>query len=397
MDNTNIEYDYITIKEIYDNDKLYDFHFESYINTIFLKPVFMYNKYNILKNLIKKFDEKNIVILNSELLISEIYSQIFDDFKIYSDVKNAVYDIDIYKKLIIQINEFYKIRGKIDLLIMDELTCTFIYLMEKSNYKNAICDTLLEYISDINNKILVIDTFLDNWILELFYNKGRIIHYIEFGNIGLYNKILYKYDNVLNFIDTLLIYLRNNKKIIIPTNSKKFLDNIEEKILKEIPNIKYKFINSENIEDMKDQNLDDYNLIGYTTSLVSNFKHKYFNFNKCFAYFNNLEPVEFAIKQISLIQNMNDELHICIIKKDNNIYTIDDKDIDKLIINEDKCLSNASIYVKTSKTKKIIIKDFYYHLYKNIQIRLFNSKNYYKDILINYLVYNKFYEVKVIK
>lgn len=88
--------------------------------------------------------------------------------------------------------------------------------------------------------------------------------------------------------------------------------------------------------------------------------------------------------------------YIYIDEKNKNLYTTSPKEIEKLIIYKDPCLSNGHLYFQISRSNKIIIKVFYYNLYINIQLRIFKSKNNYKDMILEYLTKNGFYKIKII-
>lgn len=82
-----------------------------------------------------------------------------------------------------------------------------LHLLDKTVYTEAISDTIFEYISDLDNKIVVFDLFLDIWILKLFHDLKRKINYIEYEYVKSNNIILYDYNNICVFIDIIIILI----------------------------------------------------------------------------------------------------------------------------------------------------------------------------------------------
>lgn len=74
-----------------------------------------------------------------------------------------------------------------------------LHLLDKTVYTEAISDTIFEYISDLDNKIVVFDLFLDIWILKLFHDLKRKINYIEYEYV--------KSNNICVFIDIIIILI----------------------------------------------------------------------------------------------------------------------------------------------------------------------------------------------
>lgn len=379
---------YITKKEIYNEDYMKEYVFGNNINTFFVKASMGLGKTKMLKSLFNKYYDKKIVIVSFRITLDKEYVNNFDNFMLYSDINNSTYDTDEYNRMVIQVDSFYKVRGKIDLLVLDEFTYTATHLVDRVKNKEAVYNTLLEYIRDLNNKIIIMDALIDFYTVEWFYHQKRKIHYIENKFKKHKEKKIYNYSNKVGvFIDNIIKNISENKKIVIPTNSKNFLYNLELKIKAKLPHIKCKFLDADNSDDINLDNWNLYDIVGYTPTIVAGISYEKFHFDKCFAYFvNSSSPAEMALQQLFRVRNISDnEVHICVEKKDNITYPTKVCDIEDYILDKNKCMVDGVLGVRLSRINKTIIKDSYYYLYRNCQIKLFRSKNNYESRLINLL------------
>lgn len=387
---------YIIKKEEYDEDYMNEYNFDD-TNTICVKAGMGIGKTKKLENLFKKYEEKKIVIVSFRIKLDKEYIRKFNNFTLYSDIKSNIYDTDEYNRLVVQIDSFYRIRGKIDLLVLDEFTYTSMHLIERVKYKEPVFNTLLEYIRDQNNKIIIMDALLDVYTIKWFSKENRRIKYIENFHKKHRDKIVYNYSNKLGiFMDEILGNLNNNKKIIIPTNSKNFLHNLELKIKSKMSHIKYKFLDSDNSDDINTDDWNKYDIVGYTPTIVAGVSYEHYHFHKCFGYFvNSSASAEMALQQLFRVRNIEDrEIHLCIENKENVNYPTKINEIEKYIIDKSSCLVDGAMGIKLSRINKNITKDSYFYLYLNCQIRIFRSKNKYEETLLKLLRKQGIYNIK---
>lgn len=382
---------YVVSSEYYNNEYVKDYDFDdNKIDTIMLKSTMGTGKTKSLKNLFEKYKNKKIVIVSFRITLDKEYVNNFPNFELYSDIKETVYDTDIYNKMVIQIDSFYKIQGNIDLLILDEFTYTATHLIERVKNRESVYNALLEYIYNYKKtKILIMDALLDIENIKYFYNLNRKIHYIcnkfkKHSNINCYN-----YSNKIGiFVDEIIENIKDGKKIVVPTNSKNFLDNLEYKIKTNFKDKKSLFLNADNSDDINLDNWNNYDVVGYTPTIVAGISFEKIHFDKCFAYFvNNSSPAEMSLQQLFRVRNLTDkEIHICIEKKDNNNYLTKIEDMDKYIIDRNTCMVDGVLGIKISRINKTIKRDSYYYLYRNSQLKLFKSKNNYENVLVMLLI-----------
>lgn len=391
---------YILSDDIYNKEKMKRYMFNDNINTIMVKAGMGMGKTKMLEPLIDDFEDKTIVIVSFRVTLDKEYSRNFEGFELYSNIKENVYDIDIYKRIVVQIDSFHKIRGNIDLLVLDEFTYTSMHIVSSVKYKEAVVNTLLEYIQNKNNKIIVMDALLDIETIKWFHYENRSIHYIENQYEKHNDKIVYNYNNNIGtFMRNIYKYLKDNKKIILATNSKTFLNNLENKLNQKMPDIKYKFYNADNSDDINIDNWNKYDIVGYTPTIVAGVSYEKFHFDKCFGYFvNSSAPAEMGLQQLFRVRNIEDkEIHICVEKLDNNEYPLKKFDIEKNIIDKNTCLVDGVMGVKLSRINKTILKDSYFYLYRNCQIKIFNSRNNYENSLIGLLKRQGIRDIRTLK
>lgn len=374
-------------KNIYNDKNMKKYEFDG-TNTIMVKAGMGMGKTKMLEPLIEEYKNKNIVIVSFRVTLDKEYARNLKGFELYSGIKEYTYDIDIYKRIVVQIDSFHKIRGKIDLLILDEFTYTAMHLITSAKHKESNYNALYEYIKDLDNKIIVMDALLDVDTVKWFHYEKRNIKYIENEYEKHDDKIVYKYNNKIGlFVKSLINELKNNKKIILPTNSKNFLKTISEKINKILPNIKCRFFDSDNSDDINLENWDMYDIVGYTPTIVAGVSYEKLHFDKCYAYFvNGTSPVEMSLQQLFRVRNIEDkEIHICVEKTDNNEYITLKHELEKNIFDKSNCLIEGALNIELSRINRTIIKDSYFYLYRNILLKNNISKNNYENRLIELL------------
>lgn len=393
INNKNIKND------IYNLPNMKDYIFYEGINTILVKAGMGMGKTKNLKNLFKNYEDKKIIIISFRKTLDREYVNNFEGFTLYEDIKMKTYDTDVYDKIVIQIDSLYKLRGHVDLIVLDEFSYTSMHLISSVKHKEGVYNTLSEYISEKNIKIVVMDALLDLKILKWFYFERKNIYYVENEYENHKDKIVYKYNKKIGvFIKSLINNLKNNKKIILATNSKNFLINLENN-MKNIPNIKYKFLHKDNSDDINLDNWNNYDIVGYTPTIVAGISYEKMHFDKCYGYFiNSSAPAEMALQQLFRVRNLEDrEIHICVENKGNTKHPVDVEILKKNIIKQSSCQVDGVLGVKLSRINRDVIEDSYFHLYKNVKLNINESKNDYDKRLTDLLKSQGIKNIKIIK
>lgn len=379
---------YVKEHDIYESINMKSYHFNAGIDTIMVNAAMGMGKTKKLHGLFDNFENKKIVIVSFRRTLDSEYVRNFEGFELYQNLDNT-YDTMYYPKLVVQIDSFYRVIGDIDLLVLDEFSYTMMHLIERSRNKDANYNAIYEYISNLDTKIIVMDALMDEYMVRWFYHQNRNIHYVE-NTYKKHTKIkINNYKNKIGiFIEDIIESLKNGKKIIIPTNSKNFLKNLEKEIKNNCENIKIKFLNADNSDDINLNEWDSYDIVGYTPTIIAGVSYEKNYFDKIYAYFtNNSSCAEMSLQQLFRVRSIKDnEINICIENQDNVTYLTKRKDIENYILEKNKCLIDGFMNVKISRIHRNIIKDSYFYLYLDTQLKINKSKNNYEKILIDLLI-----------
>lgn len=378
---------YVKDSDIYESINMKSYHFNTGIDTIMVNAAMGMGKTKKLHGLFDNFEDKKIVIVSFRRTLDSEYARNFEGFELYQNLGN-IYDTAIYNKIVIQIDSFYKIIGEIDLLVLDEFSYTMMHLIERAKNKDSNYNALYEYILNLDTKIIVMDALMDEYMVRWFYYQKRNIHYIENTYKKHTNIEIINYENKIGiFMEDIINNLKNGKKLIIPTNSKAFLKNLEKEIKLICPNTKIKFLNADNSDDIDLDSWDNYDIVGYTPTIVAGVSYEKNYFHKIFAYFtNNSSCAEMSLQQLFRVRNISDnQINLCIENKDNMKYLTKRKDIENYILEKNKCLIDGFMNVNISRIHRNIIKDSYFYLYLDCQLKINKSKNNYENILIDLL------------
>ena len=100
-----------------------------------------------------------VVILSFRISLDKQYVNNFNGFELYSDIQSPYYITDDHPKMVVQVDSFNKVRGNIDLLILDEVTYTMSQLIY-SKKRDLNYNAIEQYLSDKNIKIILLDALL---------------------------------------------------------------------------------------------------------------------------------------------------------------------------------------------------------------------------------------------
>lgn len=174
---------------------------------------------------IKENTDKRILIVTFRRSLGMKYKEDFDNFHYYEDNKedNRIFTPENHPKLIIQLDSFGKVRGEYDVLVLDEASYTLdrLYTTVNSQIKS-----LINYITNIN-KLIVMDAYLCNQHVKWFnslrphkVNNCITLDTSQTENIGHIKFIADEHD----FIKKVNNLVKNDKRLVIASNSKSFLD-----------------------------------------------------------------------------------------------------------------------------------------------------------------------------
>lgn len=366
------------------NMPFYDF--QDY-NTLCINACMGIGKTGTLYDYIKYNMNKKILIVSFRVTLEEKYADDLPDFNIYNKIKGTIQS-DVYNHLIIQIDSLYRIRGNYDLIVFDEFTYTMSHLITSCKTRTNVYDCLEQLLYN-DNKMIFMDAFLDNEIVEWIskYNNRKINFIKNKYSIHDDKKIIsYKHD-ISNFIKEIKLTLKNKQKIVIASNNKVELFNIERIIKKNYPNLKKLFISRETKEKYDIKEWNNVDVLAYTPTITAGVSFTNERFDKVFGLFcNSTSPADMSIQQLFRVRNISTkEYHLCCKTTGKRDYPLDDKKIEEYIINNEKCLVSGVKGIKLDYIKDEIKKDSYFYLYKYIQKKIFKSNNNYISYMIELL------------
>ena len=288
-------------------------------------------------------------------------------FVLYENLTPKEYETN--DRIVIQIDSLHKLRGKVDLLILDEFRYTKSHLIGFTKYKKIAWDTLIEYCVN-TPKIIVADALLTQHHVDFFSELGRTCYVVENLYKPMQNLTCYFHTIKEGLTKYLLNLLDKNKKIVIPSNSRKFIDTLYELLTKKYPNKKIGKITKYS-SFIPPKEWGEYDVLMYSPTITAGISFVKKHFDERVAYFtNNSASAENCAQMLFRVrQTFSNDIHIFI----NNIefkkfIPVHPEDIDRWIKNEDELYVHTPLNLNRIKNEYIRDK-FYYNFREEIRNR----------------------------
>jgi len=232
-------------------------------------------------------------------------------FRLYSEIdEHYIYD----KRVICQIDSLLRLqRDKFDLIIIDECESLARYLTSnhftKSNKATTIVSNLEFRISDADNVIIMdadlSDRCLNNYTSiigntkEINKNDTQVI----INSFTPYQDYTVKYMKYNTWLNQLLIFIMNKKRIVVPMASNAKAKDLYSKLKKDFPEKNILLIHKETSEDEKLKKLlkvneiwVNYDVVIYTPTVCMgvSFDPEHFDNIFCYGCHNSLGAQEFC-------------------------------------------------------------------------------------------------------
>jgi hypothetical protein len=94
---------------------------------------------------------EKVVIVSFRISLDKQYAERLSNFELYLNINKDVYDTSIHNKIIVQMDSFNKVRGEIDLLIIDEITYRMFQLIY-SQKKEENFNSIKQYLNNPSTK-----------------------------------------------------------------------------------------------------------------------------------------------------------------------------------------------------------------------------------------------------
>ena len=281
---------------------------------------------------------KRILHIGNRISLNrETYRNLAEDgFHLYLDIKGTL-DID---RLIIQIDSLHRYahHGGVDLLILDELETTLQHLLTFTNgeYRKRCWDILLGLISTAK-KVLVCDALLTQETIEIFFSSDPKPPYIVQNTFTPCDDLLVKFLNTkLDLQEVILNRLSQGKKVVVPTNSCSFANELEELVTQ-----RYSFVKIAKITGKVDEaeripvtDWGQYDLVIYTSTINAgiSFDEKWFD-TRCCYFVNTSSPAKSCVQMLFRVrQTSENTVFICCNCQNNTkSYSVDRLEIEQMV------------------------------------------------------------------
>jgi hypothetical protein len=330
-------------------------------------------------------------------------------FEYYKNIKGDI-NTEEHPRIIIQLDSIGRLTGGNDLLILDEVESLQSHLCSSKFIKNKqyIFTILKNYVKH-TPKLILADANLSDYTVNLFTSDKNDDKIVKLQNT--YKSLSHIKCTVLHkkekLIKTIKQFLSDGKKLVIPTNSKKFCKQITKIINNEFPSLKVLSIYPENKKQNNTNQIEEnittedwvnYDVLTYTPTICAGISFEKLHFNTCIAYFTNKScNAEMCTQMLLRVRNLIDnQFYIYTPFESSSInLPINNSDIEEFI---NSIIKNGHSHLiqeglSLDHFNQKVRKDKYYLLYKeyikkkNITSLYLNS--YLKNILMNHGVYIK--------
>jgi hypothetical protein len=223
-------------------------------------------------------------------------------------------------RVIVCYPSIHRVRGRYDLLVMDEYKCDSELqqtLVRKNNHEKSCHDAISQYISQ-TARVYIADALLDNGhvleISKLRQDRVTVYQNMHPKHIG---KKVYTVDNKDILVLMILKDLREGKIVTVPTNSKAFAEFLERRVKNEFPDLSMVVTTADNRSNAPVSELwrDKY-LIVYTPTILAgnsftdpvDVVYGYFTAESC-------DQADALQMMMRCRNNVSQEYYICVDKK----------------------------------------------------------------------------------
>ncbi len=302
-------------------------------------------------------------------------------FEYYKNIKGDI-NTEEHPRIIIQLDSIGRLTGGNDLLILDEVESLQSHLCSSKFIKNKqYVFTILKNYVKHTPKLILADANLSDYTVKLFSDEKPDTSIIKIQNTykslsHIKCTVFHKKEKLIKTIKQLL---SEGKKLVIPTNSKKFCKQITKIINNDFPSLKVLSIYPENKqkEDSTSttesttttSNWSNYDVLTYTPTICAGISFEDNHFNTCIAYFTNKScNAEMCTQMLLRVRNLIDNqfyIYTPFESSNPNLpinYTDIEEFINSIIKNGHSHLIQEGLSLDHFNQK--VKKDKYYLLYK---------------------------------
>lgn len=225
-----------------------------------------------------------LVVLFRVTLVSELVNKWKHlGFTSYQECDKRIHSSK-YPRMVVQIDSLHKIAGKYDLLILDEIESTVNHLTSGHiKHFDKCYRNFITYCKKTPKVFCMDATLQDITVDTLFKNRNTIK--IENTYKSYTNTNVGFTSCKAQFIQMCISDLRQGKKIILPSNSERFIVYLQELIKKELPTLRVGIKTAELGSEITTDDWDKYDLFMYSPTIIAGVSFDKPHFDKCYAYF----------------------------------------------------------------------------------------------------------------
>lgn len=209
---------------------------------------------------------------------------------------------------------------------------TIDHLMNFIKDKTKTFEVLNFYIKT-TPKTIVLDALLSNEYIKLFHGHEKKNRYIDYAYKKWENKTVKFLNSKELLIKKIESYLKDNKKIIVCSNSKVFIMNIYNYLQKQKIE---KILRITSDDPFKEKKWEDYNVVLYSPVITAGISFDKEHFDTCFCFFtDNSSLPNSAFQQMFRVRNFKDDnIFVHINQKKNIFYPVSFSSICEYIKNK---------------------------------------------------------------
>ncbi len=361
-------------------DNFYTNHIQKH-DTICIKSNMNTGKTYTLKNLFS--DKSTVLFVYSRIALCESK---FDElkshgFKIYNNlgdkrdtlkdseiVKDLVINSEKYPRVICQIDSLWRVKGKYDIVVLDETEALVEHLVGSPHIKDKNSFNSLMMYSAWCKLLILADANLTDSTVKLFSGGRKSVVKVLNTWTSLMGLKVHLANSKKYIIQKIIDDIGLGKRLVIPTNVKKVAQEIYELLCNRFPDKKFGVMHSDS-ENISSDSWDQYDAIIYTSKISAGISFEKVHFDKLYGVFtNNTCSVQLCTQMLLRVRKLKDnEMYISVPKNRKHISrSITNEDISedirmRVITGIDNKLINGKIMGNVYTNK--IIKDDYFKMY----------------------------------
>ena len=206
-----------------------------------------------------------------------------EHFVNYEDIEKVILSSDEFPRLVVQINSLWRVEGRFDVVLLDEMSYTWDTLLGYCARKTEVINHLNQYMRSDTATVIALDAFITRPNIEWLYvkrgrQKMKVIDNILPADPNKKVKFLHK----TLFEQRILKDLKAGKKLVIASNNKHWINNellpLIEEMQKEDPALQFEIVkhtaNDDEEVDVSRWDSDVVKLVIYSPTITAGISYE---------------------------------------------------------------------------------------------------------------------------